>query len=85
MWALEFAPHDLDVVEFGGIFGEPFDGEPVRAGGECGAGRLADVDRAVIENNDDRLGGIARLWSVGGRRSGSTYFRGLRTPARPRL
>src|SRR5271166_2720057 len=62
--SFQFAPDDLDVVEFGRVFGQPLDGEPVRAGGERGARGLADVDRSVVEHDHDRLAGGARLWSV---------------------
>jgi hypothetical protein len=55
MMGFEIAPHGLDVVEFGRVLGQPFDGEPMGAGGEGGDGGLAHVDRPVIEHNDDRL------------------------------
>ena len=36
MMGLEVAPDELDIVEFGRVFGQPFDGEPVCAGGQGG-------------------------------------------------
>ena len=59
MTSLEVTPDDLDVVEFGRIFRQPLDGEPMRPLGERGRCRLADVDRAVVQHDDDRLGGRA--------------------------
>ena len=60
MMGLEVTPDDLDVVEFGCIFRQPLDGEPMGTLGERGPCRLADVDRAVVEHHDDRLrGGLA--------------------------
>jgi len=51
----EIAPDGLDVVELGGLLGQPFDGEPMGAGGKRGGGGLAHVDRPVVEHDDDRL------------------------------
>src|SRR5215210_294577 len=48
---LEVAPASFDVVQFGGIFRQPFEGEP-GALGERLCGQLAGVDRPVIENRD---------------------------------
>jgi len=45
---LEVAPDWPDVVEFGGVLGQPFDGESVCAGGERGARAFAGVDRAIV-------------------------------------
>ena len=56
MMRLEVAPDRLDVVEFGRVFGQPLDGEPVRAGGEGGERELADVDRSIVLDQHDRLG-----------------------------
>ena len=36
MMGLEIVPDNLDVVEFGGVFRQPLDGEPVFARGEGG-------------------------------------------------
>jgi hypothetical protein len=48
MVRLEVAPDRLDVVQFRGVFGQPLDGEPMCAGGECRERALAGVDRAVV-------------------------------------
>ena len=65
--ALEVAPDRLDVVEFGRVFRQPFDGQPVRPGGECGEGELAGMDRAIVLDQDDRLGLSPGLRAVDGR------------------
>src|SRR3954464_11581787 len=52
---LQVAPDRFDVVELWGVFRKPFDPEPVGALGERGAARLAGVDRAVVEDEHDRL------------------------------
>lgn len=49
----EVAPDGFDVVEFGRVFGQPFDAQPMGAGGERGPGRLAGMDRSVVEHDDD--------------------------------
>ena len=54
MVGFEIAPDELDVVEFGRVLGQPFDGEPMGAGAKRGGGGLADVDRPVVEHHDDR-------------------------------
>ena len=53
---LEIAPDRLDVVEFGGVFRQPLDGEPVCAGGQGGERAFAGVDRTIVLNQHDRLG-----------------------------
>jgi hypothetical protein len=55
MMGLEIAPDNLDVVEFGSVFGQPFDSEPMGAGGERRGRGFAHMDRPVIEHDDDRL------------------------------
>ena len=52
----EDAPDRLDLVEFGRVFRQPFDGEPVCAGGEGGARTFAGVDRTIVLDQHDRLG-----------------------------
>jgi hypothetical protein len=52
---LEVAPDRLDVVEFGRVLGQPFDGEPVCAGGQGGERTFAGVDRTIVEDKDRRL------------------------------
>ena len=42
---LEIAPDGFDVVEFGSVFGQPLDGEPVRPRREGREREFADVDR----------------------------------------
>lgn len=41
---LKIAPDRLDFVEFGGVFRQPLDGEPVCAGGQGGERALAGVN-----------------------------------------
>src|SRR5271157_4075242 len=53
---LEIAPDRLDVVEFGGVFRQPLDGEPVGAGGQGGERAFAGVDRTIVLDQHDRLG-----------------------------
>jgi hypothetical protein len=60
----QIAPDDLDVVEFRRVFWQPLDGEPVGAFGERGKRRLAQMDRAVVEYEDDRLKRRARLRTI---------------------
>src|SRR3954454_18681584 len=60
---LEVAPASLDVVQFGGIFRQPFEGKP-GARGERLCGQLAGVDRPVIENRDQGPGAFSG--AVGG-------------------
>src|SRR5829696_3423355 len=52
---LQVAPDRFNVVELWGVFRQPLDREPVGALGERGAGRLAGVDRTVVENEHDGL------------------------------
>src|SRR3954467_15955948 len=67
---LEVAPASLDIVEFGSVFRQPFEGQP-GARGERLCGQLAGVDRPVIENRDQRPGafggavGSAKLVEAG--------------------
>src|SRR3954467_6031465 len=61
---LQVAPDRFDVVELGSIFRKPFDPEPVGALGERGAGRLAGVDRAVVENEHERLDRTPELGTI---------------------
>lgn len=50
--AFEVAPGSLDIVQLRGIFGQPFEGEPMPLG-ERGTGSFAGMDRAVVENKGD--------------------------------
>src|SRR3954469_18308997 len=52
---LEVAPASFDVVQLGGVFRQPLDGEP-GALGERLRGQLAGMDRSVVENRDLRPG-----------------------------
>ena len=52
---LEVAPASLDVVQLGGVFRQPFEGEP-EALGEGARCQPAAVDRPVIENHDQGPG-----------------------------
>src|SRR5271166_2465809 len=61
---LEVAPDRLDVVEFGRVFRQPFDGEPVCAGGQGGERTFAGVDRTIVLDQHDRLGLSPGLRSI---------------------
>jgi hypothetical protein len=52
MRGLEVAPDELEIVEFGSVFRQPFDGEPVCAGGQGG-------ERAFAETSDPLSGAPA--------------------------
>jgi hypothetical protein len=52
---LEVTPASLDVVQLGGVFRQPFEGEP-GARGERLCGQLAAMDWPVVENRDQRPG-----------------------------
>ena len=49
---LQITPGSLNVIQFWGIFWQPFDGEP-RPGSEGGLRGFAGMDGTVIENEDD--------------------------------
>src|SRR5689334_23288189 len=76
----EVAPASFDVVQFGGIFRQPFGGEP-RARSKRLCCQLAGMDRPVIENRDQRpsafggaVGGaelVEQLDKVGGSLAGA--------------
>ena len=46
------------------VFGQPLDGEPMRAGGECFAREPARVDPAVVLDQHNRLDGQTSLRCV---------------------
>src|SRR3954451_22209681 len=48
---LEVAPASFDIVQFGGVFRQPFEGKP-GALGERLCGQLATMDWSVVENCD---------------------------------
>src|SRR3954464_1739522 len=50
---LEIAPASFDIVQFGGVFRQPFEGEPGALGKRL-CGQLAGVDWPVVENRDQR-------------------------------
>ena len=60
----EVAPYRLDVGEFGCVLGQPFDGQPVRPGGQSGERALACVDRTIVLDKHDRLDLAAGLRTV---------------------
>ena len=64
MMDLEVAPDRLDVVEFGRVFRQSLDGQPVRPGGKSREGALAGMDRAIVLDQCDRLCGSPRLRAV---------------------
>src|SRR3954470_7107742 len=52
---LEVAPASFDIVQFWGVFGQPFEGEPGSLG-ERLCGQLAAVDWSVVENRNQGPG-----------------------------
>ena len=52
---LQVAPEFFNVVELRGVFRKPLDPEPVRPPLERRACQLAGVDRAVVEDQPNRL------------------------------
>src|SRR5271166_711246 len=55
MMSFEIAPDGLDVVEFGCVFWQPLDGEPVFARLDGFKSELADMDRPVVLDQYDRF------------------------------
>src|SRR5665213_4269724 len=64
MMRLEVAPDGFDVVEFGSVFGQPLDGEPVRPGRESRKRELADMDRPIVLDQHERFCRPAGLGAV---------------------
>ena len=62
--AFQVLPAALDVVEFDGVFGQPFRCKPVIALGERRQGRFAPVHRPVVENDPHRPAALSRLRPV---------------------
>ena len=60
---LEVAPASLDVIQFGGVFRQPFEGEPGALGKRL-CGQFAAVDRPIVENRNERPGAFGD--AVGG-------------------
>jgi hypothetical protein len=52
---LEVAPASFDIIQLGGVFRQPFEGEP-SALGKRFCCTLAGVDRSIVENRDQRPG-----------------------------
>jgi hypothetical protein len=52
--AFKITPRAFNIIQFRGVFGQPFDGQP-RTPLESGAGQLADMDGAIVEHQDHRL------------------------------
>jgi len=61
---LEIVPDDLDVIELRCVFGQPFNGEPVCPGCERGSRKLADVDRSIVFDQNDRFDPAPRHGAV---------------------
>jgi O-acetylhomoserine (thiol)-lyase len=53
---LKIAPDRLDFIEFGGVFRQPLDGEPVGTSRQGGERAFAGVDRTIVLGQHDRLG-----------------------------
>ena len=51
-------------LPFRRVFGQPLDGEPLRAGGECLAREFARVDPAVVLDQHNRFDGQTSLWTA---------------------
>src|SRR5260370_33520190 len=64
----EVMPDHFDVVELGRVLGQPFDGEPMGAGGQCCRGGLADVNRAVVRGRARRVWWPRPAWDHRGDR-----------------
>jgi len=64
MVRLEIVPDNLDVVEFGCVFWQPLDGEPVFARLNGFKSELADMDRPVVLDQHDRFYCPSRLGTV---------------------
>ena len=64
MVRLEVVSDHLDVVQFGGILGQPLDGKPVRPGGQRRQGELAGMDWTIVLDQHHRLGGLTGLGTI---------------------
>src|SRR3954453_18715874 len=60
---LKIAPASFDIVQFGGVFRQPFEGQPGALGKRL-CGQLAGVDRPVVEHRDQGPGSFGG--AVGG-------------------
>src|SRR6186713_98101 len=64
MMCLEVMPDAFDVVQFGRIFGQPLDSEPVGAGGQRRQRELAGMDRPIVLDQHHRLDGLPGLRAI---------------------
>jgi hypothetical protein len=64
MMGFERFPIALDVVEFGRIFGHPFEREPVLALGQRIARRFAGVDGSIVQDDGDGFAHRSRLGAM---------------------
>ena len=64
MMGFEIIPDDLDIVELGRVFGQPFYGEPMRTRSKRCKGRLAGVDWAIVEHDHDGLALYSGLGAI---------------------
>ena len=55
---LEIVPDRLDVIQFGCVFWQPLDGEPVSASGEGRELLLAGMDRPIVLDSTTGLVGL---------------------------
>jgi hypothetical protein len=60
LMTLQITPNSLDIIEFGGVFWQPLDGQPVRPCRQGCRGCLAGMDRTVVENQHGWL--AHRAW-----------------------
>ncbi len=61
MMRFEVMPDAFDVVQFGRIFGQPLDDEPVGAGRQRCQRELAGMDRPIVLDQHHRLDGLPGL------------------------
>src|SRR5260370_75466 len=82
MMPLQIAPNPLDGVELRGIFRQPFDREPGRAGGPRGSRRPRGADEARADNGPGR--GFQQLTAQAGTINGVGILTSLqRVPRAP--
>src|SRR5215211_4084185 len=61
---LQIAPENLDIVQLRSVFQQPLDREPVGTRGEGSPGRLAGMDRTVVEDQNEGLDRDAELGTI---------------------
>src|SRR5215217_8199207 len=64
LMTLQITPNPLDIIEFGGVFWQPLDAQPVRPCRQGCRGCRAGMDRTVVENQHGWLGRRARPGAV---------------------